>query len=333
MTEQSAMNNEVVIDKPDSFAKTMNAYRSRRVTAYIVDYWLIMAGPFFLLAVRNEEMLYAVAPYDRALGMTWAALYLGTCCLFLPGQTIGLKLARLKLLTANHETPGFLRSALRHGVLFGIVAFGDIHRNLPKSLDDPFVSTLMLVGLLMVLILLGNVVLLMSRDKQHQLIHDQIAKVFCVDQRCEQVHESVKSINDNRVRGYAFLAGVIVVAGIASFNLQNSTILDRDKWMDADERAELDMLHHPWVRGILLFEGRVRVNCVAFPQGDERYDQLQMELAEIFYGHVNDSTSLTVRLEPKIDFLLYEHAVSYWKSPALTRTDDRDGWLEATSIQ
>ena len=308
-------------------SKMFKAYRIRRLLAFFVDYGIVLAGPFFLLESFDSSILYSLAPYDHWTGLAWAILYLGTCCLVFRGQTLGLKATNLQLLTHDSTQPGPVRLLIRHGVL---LLFATSYNWTPYYINSWFNPTSELLSsfsMVAILATTGNLFFIVFQSRGCQLIHDQLAGVFCIDQGLKELPEAVKFFETKTSAAWAALVFFFILLGAPSAFLRSMEGDSVNSWIDDEMLVEQELFDHPWIRDVYIYDDEVTISTRVFPPNDEHYNQMQKEVAEVFYQHIGDTSTLTVEISPEFNFLVYRATA---RELGLTHTNDRAGWLEAS---
>ncbi len=176
----------------------------RRIIAFIVDAVLLfLLG--FLLGFFFEAYFSSLGPYGRLVGFFISLIYFATMnSKLFRGQTIGKKLAQIKLVDKNNNFISVPKSILRY-LIIGVPIFLN-----GAVLDDKiiFSAWTYLLSLIVFGIPISIIYLFLFNRKTRQSLHDLIVGTYVVD-------EEERELTPSKIwRTHYYIAGIISIASL-----------------------------------------------------------------------------------------------------------------------
>ena len=287
------------------------SYRSRRILAYFIDFWIILPLPFYLWDMTPYSTAAAMGSKAPWIGCLWAYFYILMVVTVLNGHSIGMHLAQIKCVKHDGSQPGTLKLALRWAILCVLVYAGDVGNGHSEAFAPP--ALILLAGLLNGLILLGN-------PTRCQLSHDFFSDLYIVKNEGEQ---KIEPPDRTALPG---LLAVLVVLGLSAYTTANLNAEDYEDQLEQilknDSRISVWAYHND------SNSLHLRVDCHILPNEETDYIQLQNDIAKIVFEQYKDATilrELKISLDPTNNFLVY---TQYCRDHPSSRADSPENWKD-----
>ena len=271
----------------------------RRILAYLIDFKLILAGPFFLLMEMELQATTAIkiAPYAHWIGLAWMVAYL-LFVIMLDGQSVGMRLCGIKLVKRDGTEPGTLQIIVRWSLLFLIVI---AWLRTGRLISSDWESITML-GML-------NFFLLGGQKGRGQLIHGFFSGTHVIFEDGQPNYPLERiSVLPILLLIVLFLSPIMILRG-NDFGTESMVMTDRvEKKLKQDKRVS-----DVWAYGSTDTSLTLHLTCYLGDYGsdlDLHLDMVQDVLAEYEKNNplaLNGLSIIEVNINSEIDFLVYNY--------------------------